>query len=149
MSHRCDRGRSAWSWYFRYFYHPDRHWSTVRANRTGTNGLSAPIGHAALAGTVVHVSGRIDDAHRRFAALLFERVGGGTREARMHEQGVRHFRRQADVAADGRNGTIDVHWQMPLGEIRMPRQRVLQGADELRVLVIDLELVRDLEQPDR
>ena len=76
-------------------------------------------------------------------------MGCQPRHARDDEQRVGDFRRQADVAADGRDRAIDVHRQPAILELRVLAERHLQRADELRVLVIDLELVGDLEQPDR
>src|SRR3954469_10304942 len=72
--------------------------------------LSALGRQPALAGTVVGVILGIDLAHRVLAGALLLRLRGNAWDARDDEQRIGNLRRDADVAAHGRDRPVDVDW---------------------------------------
>src|SRR5260221_13589063 len=106
--------------------------------------LSSLIRDSTLTRAVVDVVLGIDLPHRMFALAFFLRLRGDARDARDDEQRVRDLHRDADVAADGGDGTVDVHGQrLPLGQ---RGDDELHGADHLDVPTLDLQLQRHLEE---
>lgn len=118
-----------------------------QANAGGV--LLATLGQSALRGAVVGVLRGVDDAHRGFAALLLEDVGGEARHAGDDQQRIGDFRCEAQVAADRRDGAVDVDRQRAVLQRRVVHERVVDGAQHARVGVIHLELVGDLQQTGR
>src|SRR5262245_35686595 len=92
---------------------------------------------------------RVDRPHRLLALNFFEGMRRQAGHTGNNQERVGYVRGEARVRGDRGNSAVDVHRQRAAGQRWMTRQCKLEGAQELRVLLVDLELVRELEQPAR
>src|SRR5262245_4453319 len=78
--------------------------------------------------SVVVVRDGIDRAHRCLPLLLLDHVRRKSRNSGDEQKRVGYLGGQAEVAADGGDGAVDVDGKRMIGQRRMARERMLERA---------------------